>query len=155
MKADDLYLSSTHPIGVTGGRMETRVTLKPGDKGTKRMVERFGERLICVRYRYDLARKMRYKTVELIIEEVPWTPRMDAPDGAPLRRPPALVGVRVQYPEAELRRTVKDAGGRWDPARKLWILPLRIARQLGLENRVVAVPDGDASSPARAAQPEK
>jgi hypothetical protein len=142
MKAADLILSSTHQIGVTGGRMETRVTLKPGDKGTKRMVERFGERLICVRYRYDVARKMRYKTVELIIDEAPWHPAspLDQTQGH-AGRPPALVGVRVRYEEAALRHTVKEAGGRWDQERKLWIVPLRIARRLGLEARVVAVPD--------------
>jgi len=32
--------------------METRVTLKPGSKGTKKLVTQFGERLVCVRYRF-------------------------------------------------------------------------------------------------------
>ena len=121
--------------------METRVTLRPGDKGTKKMVERFGERLICVRYRYDEARKMRYKTVELIIEEVPWNPSAPAETQRPPGRPPALVGVRVRFAEEELRRNIKAAGGRWHPERKVWIVPMRVARQMGLEARVVPVPD--------------
>ena len=33
--------------------MEARVTLRPGQRGTKKLVRRFGERLICVRYCYD------------------------------------------------------------------------------------------------------
>jgi hypothetical protein len=33
-----VFLESTHSIGLTGGRMETRVTLKPGNKGTKKLV---------------------------------------------------------------------------------------------------------------------
>ena len=143
MKVRDLILGSSQQVGITGGRMETRVTLKPGDKGTKSMVERFGERLICVRYRYDAARRVRYKTVELIVDEVPWqpTPPSDQPCERP-GRPPALVGVRVRYEETGLRQTVKEAGGRWDQQRKLWILPRRTAKRLGLEARVVGVPDG-------------
>jgi hypothetical protein len=152
MSAGSTILSSTHQIGVTGGKMETRVTLRPGDKGTKRMVERFGERLICVRYRYDSVRKMRYKTVELIVEEAPWNPRAEVASESPPPRPPALVGVRVDFLETQLRHTVKDAGGRWDPARKLWILPLRTARKLALDDRVVAVPDSSAGGSAPAAQ---
>jgi hypothetical protein len=27
--------------------------LKPGQKGTKRLLAQYGDRLICVRYRYD------------------------------------------------------------------------------------------------------
>ena len=33
--------------------MKARVTLKPGQKGTKKLVERYGDALVCVRYRYD------------------------------------------------------------------------------------------------------
>jgi hypothetical protein len=33
--------------------MKTRVILKSGQKGTKRLVEQYGDALICVRYRYD------------------------------------------------------------------------------------------------------
>ncbi len=33
-----VFLESTYPIGPSGGRMETRVTLKPGNKGTKKLV---------------------------------------------------------------------------------------------------------------------
>lgn len=124
--------------------METQVTLRAGSKGTKRLVERYGERLICVRYRYDAALKKRYKTVELIIEEVPWGAGQPSVGSAP-GRPPVMVGVRVAFAETELRRAVKDAGGRWDPARKLWIIPLGVARRMGLQERLVAVPDSAAA----------
>jgi len=33
--------------------METRATLRPGQKGTRKLLERYGERLVCVRYLYD------------------------------------------------------------------------------------------------------
>ena len=39
--------------------METRVTLQPGDKGTKKLVRKFGDQLLCVRYRYDYTDQVR------------------------------------------------------------------------------------------------
>jgi len=51
--------------------MRTRLTLQPGQSGTKELVEQYGDRLVCVRYRYDATRRRRFKTVELIVEEAP------------------------------------------------------------------------------------
>lgn len=39
--------------------MKAHSHLKPGQNGTKRLVERFGDALVCVRYRYDEVRDMR------------------------------------------------------------------------------------------------
>lgn len=55
--------------------MQARLKLKPGQKGTKKLVELYGSRLVCVRYRYNEARQKRFKTVELIVEELDWTPK--------------------------------------------------------------------------------
>jgi hypothetical protein len=49
--------------------LRTRLTLAPGQNGTKKLARRFGERLICVRYRYDEVTKRRFKTVELVVDE--------------------------------------------------------------------------------------
>jgi hypothetical protein len=46
----------------------TRLTLKPGQRGTHKLAARYGDRLMCVRYRYGEQWKKRYKTVELIVE---------------------------------------------------------------------------------------
>ena len=54
--------------------MRTRLHLKPGQRGTKRLSEQYGEQLVCVRYRYDDATKKRYKTVELIVDVAEWSP---------------------------------------------------------------------------------
>ncbi len=54
--------------------MLAKLRLKPGQKGTKKLCEQYGAKLVCVRYRYDAARHRRYKTVELIVEESPWSP---------------------------------------------------------------------------------
>jgi hypothetical protein len=50
--------------------MQTRLKLNPGQRGTKKLVANYGDRLVCVRYRYDEQTKRRYKTVELIEEKV-------------------------------------------------------------------------------------
>ena len=51
-----------------------RLHLKPGQKGTKQLLAQYGDRLICVRYRYDAQRKKRFKTVELLVAERDWKP---------------------------------------------------------------------------------
>ena len=79
---DYWILLQSEPVGLTGGGMETRVTLRPGEKGTKALVAEHGQRLICVRYRYDPNARMRYKTVELVVEQVPWEPGDHAADPA-------------------------------------------------------------------------
>ena len=54
--------------------MKTRLTLKPGQEGTKRLVKKYGEALVCIRFRYDEKTGKRLKTVELIEEQADWTP---------------------------------------------------------------------------------
>ncbi len=97
--------------------------MAPGASGTRRLAERFGESLVCVRYRENPARGLRYTTVEIIVDQRPF----DAPEDL----------VRVSYAETALRNKVKDAGGQWDRELKLWRLPRTAVRTLGLADRVV------------------
>jgi len=113
--------------------METRLTLRPGMPGTKKLQARFGERLVCVRYLYDREKRRRLKTIELVVEEAEWTPR----DRSPRRRARDLVGIRVAYREEALRHAVKAAGAIWRPRHRLWELTWEAVRVLGLESRVV------------------
>lgn len=53
-----------------------------------------------------------------------------------LSRTDQLVGVQVGYGEEALQSQVKAAGGLWDPASRLWKLPQRTGRRLGLSDRV-------------------
>lgn len=108
--------------------MQARSKLKPGQKGTRKLVELYGSRLVCVRYRYDEQSRKRFKTVELIVEESQWTP--------PPIKPDKLVGVRVELNETELQRKVKLAGGKWFPQHKVWHLRYDQAVALGLEARI-------------------
>ena len=111
--------------------MEARVTLRPGKRGTIKWLNQYGERLVCVRYRYDPDGRRRLTTVELIVDESPW-------DGRPKVNDNRLVGIKVRYDETGLRHQVKQAGGIWRPDRRVWALPLKRVRALGLEARIAA-----------------
>ncbi|MGD0174242.1 MAG: hypothetical protein ABSC61_07400 [Anaerolineales bacterium] len=109
--------------------MKTRLILQPGSRGTRKLLARYGKRMVCVRYRYDERLKRRYKTVELIVDEVPWEPK--PPRGG------KLVNVGIRFEEAALRGRIKAAGGRWDGRKQSWRLRYEKAVELGLKNRIV------------------
>ncbi len=87
--------------------MRARARRRPGQPGTKTLMKTYGDRLICVRYRYDRLRRKRYKTVEIIVHEADWEPPARPPD------PDAVVYLRVAWGEAAVARTIKGAGGQW------------------------------------------
>ena len=91
--------------------MITKATLKPGQNGTKRLVEKYGDRLVCVRYRYDEATRKRYTTVELIEDESDWVTELPVPTQEHFLPSSQRLAVRVDYWETELREKVKAAGG--------------------------------------------
>ena len=111
--------------------MRTRLHLKPGQKGTKQLLAQYGDRLVCVRYRYDAQRKKRFKTVELIVAECEWEPP------PPRFAAEAMVGVRVDCAEETLREQVKQMGGKWNRSRKVWELRYEYVVALKLETRIV------------------
>ena len=114
-----------------------RLHLKPGQKGTKQLVAQYGDRLICVRYRYDAQRKKCLKPVELVVAERDWEPR----------RPPfardQIVGVRIAFADVAGRDQVKQAGGTWNPERRVWQLRYDRVVALGLHANIA---DGPASN---------
>jgi hypothetical protein len=112
--------------------METRLTLRPGQPGTKKLAARYGERLLCVRYRYDAQNGRRLKTVELVVESVPWQPE----PRRPRRRDEEIVAVPIAYAEAELRERAKRLGAVWRPAQRLWEMTWLNAKRLGIAERV-------------------
>jgi len=120
--------------------MKSRLNLKPGQKGTKHLVEKYGTSLLYVRYRYDEDKGIRQTTVELVEEEVTWRPRKR-------RRDDDLVSVMVAFEEVALREQLKGLGGRWDPERKVWRILYGAIRGTGLAKRVVW--DGNAGQPGK------
>ena len=96
--------------------MITRLKLKPGQKGTKKLHAEHGEALVCVRYRYDEASGTRIKTIELIVERTAWKP--------PVKKftDNDLVPVRIGFAEKILIAAAKTAKGRWNPDERLWFI---------------------------------
>jgi hypothetical protein len=111
--------------------MRTSTTVQPGHRGAKKFLAQYGDRLVCVRYRSDEQRRTRFKTVELIVEEWPWTPP------PPRRAPASVVLVKVAFSERELRQQVKDVGGVWNPDQQAWALRYDRALALGLRERIL------------------
>jgi len=113
--------------------MITRLKLKPGQKGTKTLVEKYGDALVCVRYRYDKNSRIRLKTVELIIEKKELPPprqRKEETDGT-------LVPVSIPYGARELGIIARAMGGAWDPDVKLWYIPAEKVRGTELEKHII------------------
>lgn len=101
--------------------------LKPGQRGTKHLLQEYGDRLVCVRYRYDAVGKKRIKTVEVVVGESAWQPRFD---------PDEIVALRVAFTDVATRKRVKQAGGAWDPDRTVWRLRYDRVVALGLRRRI-------------------
>jgi hypothetical protein len=117
--------------GVMLKQMKAHSHLKPGQKGTLRLVEKYGDALLCVRYRYDELRDVRLKTVEIIVEERPGK-------AAPRLRDSDPVIVQVPFTMPELRERLKSVGARWDVNEKVWRVRYGLIRgDEELEERIV------------------
>jgi hypothetical protein len=118
--------------------MRTRLKLNPGQRGTKKLLRQYGSQLICVRYRYDEEKKRRYKTVELIVDEVPWEPKEQGPEPAWNEPSPhEEVHIRIDNTDRALRERLKAAHGRWNLHLKFWTLPYREVVAMGLKDRII------------------
>lgn len=110
--------------------MRARKKVKPGQDGTKGLLDQYGDQLVCVRYRYDEELQVRYKTVELIVETIPWKPKLDK------IHPDAIVGVKVELQETKLQKQIREAGGKWNRQLRLWEIRYDQAVKLELQARI-------------------
>ena len=108
------------------GRLRVTKKLSPVQPGALKLARKYGDALVCVRYRVDATGSHRYTTVELIVDQV-----------EVVRRPDRVVGVRIGYEEGSLQSAVRASGAKWDKPAKLWRLPYRVAVGLGLRERIV------------------
>lgn len=100
--------------------------MAPHQPGARKLARRYGDALVCVRYRLDPDGIHRCTTVELLVERVPIH-----------RRPTtATLAIRLRHDERELRARLIKCGGLWDPAAKLWRAPREVVEALGLGDRV-------------------
>lgn len=122
-------------------RVETRLTLRPGQPGTRKLVENYGERLLRVRYIYDPDSGWRLKTVELVVEAVPWKQK----SRSPRRQDDDVVYVRIAFPEVELRTRARRLGAIWRAPQRLWDITYRDSKRLGIEGRIVGQSEAGAT----------
>jgi hypothetical protein len=110
----------------------TRVVkrLSPHEPGTVKLLRRYGNALVCVRYRHDATGQHRYTTVELIVDDAPIIPR---------GRPDDVVGVRIDPEQSTLRSRAYARGATWDRKSNLWLMPRRLASALRLTSCIVKV----------------
>lgn len=108
---------------------KTTRTLLPGQSGTKRLAKEYGNKLVCVRYKYDEVNHHKIKTVEIIVDEGIWEKRSDI-------HPNKIVLIRIDYGEINLARLVKNAGGKWNKQKRAWEISYCMVKSLGLENRI-------------------
>lgn len=100
--------------------------------GALKHARRYGDRLVCVRYRHDTETQQRYTTVELIVDHGPLRLAV-----APTRPKIHLVALRLGIGESALRALLHAHGAVWDGKARLWYLHRTLAKSLGLLNRIV------------------
>lgn len=98
-------------------------TMTPGQPGAVKLTRKYGHALVCVRYRKDAKGKIRYTTVELVVDATPIQHRV--PDQS-------LVKVRIDYDDKAMRQKAADHGAMWDKADKVWYMTKDTARRLKL-----------------------
>ncbi len=112
-------------------KINSHRTLLPGQPGTKKYYKKYGDKLVCVRYKYDIYRNEKVKTIELIVDRQDWLPNVR-------KCPPnKIVNIKINYGEIELARKVKNLGGNWNRGKKLWQIPYRQVQILKLQDRIV------------------
>ena len=99
--------------------------------GTKRWMLKYGEDLYCVRYRYDIESKERITTVEIIVDRSKWEVNNKK---IPKNK---MIEIDLRYEETDLRRLVKNAGGRWNREKKVWEMAYGEILSLGLTKRII------------------
>ena len=117
--------SSRIPKSATDQRWGVAKTMQPDDKGAVKLARKYGETLVCVRYRLSNDGSERITTVELEVDRV----------GVRQRTNPE-VSVKIYASEADLREKAKAKGARYNGKTRLWRMTANDAVALGLASRV-------------------
>jgi hypothetical protein len=108
--------------------MQVTKKLAPEQPGAKKLAQRFGSQLLCVRYRQDAEAGRRYTTVELVVDEGPMP--ID-------KRTPPFVFLRIAYDDLALRQAIRKHGGTWDKHLRVWRMHQDAVLALQLQHQVL------------------
>lgn len=95
--------------------------MRPGSPGTLKHVRQWGDALVCVRHRHDTTSRVRFTTIEIVVEQMPIQLHTKT-----------HVAVGLDPHDKETRSLMLAAGGRWNQSRRVWQVPREIAAALGL-----------------------
>jgi hypothetical protein len=107
----------------------TTKTIYPGNPGSIKETNLYGDKLVCIRYKYDVEKQTNIKTIEIVTE----INKVKKSHRIPYNK---VVFVKIGYNEKHLRRIVKSAGGVWKPGKKLWQMRYGDVKNLGLTERI-------------------
>ena len=139
----DAIADTRDPLhGSTARRLRIAKTFAPSLDGTRRLAREFGDRLVCVRHRYDDASALRVTTVEIVAHVDPLCGCAPPPRSAVAAWEP--VWVRLAPDARALHRQALEAGGRWHCEHRLWEVPRWLVARLDLGGRLIV------SAPSRA-----
>ncbi|TLM74290.1 hypothetical protein ACONUD_16980 [Microbulbifer harenosus] len=116
--------------------MKVIKTMRPSERGAKRFLERYGERLCTVRYRASDCGTTVYTTVEVIVDARPRSAEGVSSNYPNAVRQAEAVALKISYEETEQRRAIKHAGGKWSRQIQAWITRRDEAIKLGLAHRI-------------------
>ncbi|MEK7701813.1 MAG: hypothetical protein AAB418_07380 [candidate division NC10 bacterium] len=80
--------------------------------------------------------------MEILVAERDWEPPR------PRFADDQIVGLRVAFADVAVRERVKQAGGTWNPERRVWLLRYERVVALGLSGRIVAQSASSSGCPA-------
>jgi hypothetical protein len=102
--------------------------MQPGQAGALKLARRFGDSMVCVRYRQDAGQTHRYTTVELVIDDAPIQRS---------KREQELVAVFIDFKDVQTQRAAREHAAKWDNKARVWLMPRHIARRLNLLDKII------------------
>lgn len=107
----------------------TRQTIKAGQRGTRKLVDKYGTELLFVRYYYDWEKRKRITTVEIVTDTKKWEPKK-----IPAK---TIVKLKVGVKEFDIQKKIRENGGKWNKEKGFWEIPFGRVKELGLQSRIV------------------
>lgn len=109
----------------------TNKTLVPGQPGTKKWIDKYGDNLVYIRYKYDEKLEKKQMTVELIDSKKKWKKNTQR---IPKNK---IIPIKVSRDEYGHQKKIKSLGGKWNGINKCWNLKYSSVIALNLENRII------------------
>ena len=105
--------------------------LRPDQRGALKLGRRYGDALVCVRYRHSADGRLRFTTIELVVDQAPVMRR------SPIKQDP-IVLVRLPWMDQRSFTLLIGRGATWHRDRRIWSMPESMAKSFGPAARIVS-----------------